>query len=188
MEQLLSGLIGALAATVLSVVYHWNSENRTLRRELLVDVVAYFDEIYNRLQFLHTVKDGNVDTAWVYLKEDEYGAMSRELSVLLTSSTLHAKLALIYGEGELLGEFNALRSRLINIASKLRTTKLSDWPEESVNIRGEFQGKIDPMRAQIERNLRLGASLGAKITEGLQPIKGVLPSWVRRKAGRLGSE
>jgi len=53
MEYLVSGLVGALAATILSVCYHFLAEQIRLRRETALKAVEWADDIYDRVSELH---------------------------------------------------------------------------------------------------------------------------------------
>lgn len=55
-EQLLSGFLGALIATIPSVFYQYLSEQKKFRADVLLEAVAYSDEIYKHLIDLHTKK------------------------------------------------------------------------------------------------------------------------------------
>ena len=57
MSELLSGLIGALIATILTVVSLYLAEQAKLRTEMTLEVVGYCDDIYDRLQLMHVHKE-----------------------------------------------------------------------------------------------------------------------------------
>ncbi len=121
MYQLLSGLYGALIASILSIIYLYFSNQIKLRSEVMLEVVGYSDDIYNYLSMMHVHKDSMYTQNKPGLTDDEYRKFSNELSVLLKSSKVRAKIALVYGEGKVLGVFNELWSNYIEITSVLRT-------------------------------------------------------------------
>ena len=49
MDQLLSGLYGALIATILSIIYLYFSDQIKLRSEVMLEVVGYSDDIYKAI-------------------------------------------------------------------------------------------------------------------------------------------
>ena len=102
MESLLSGLIGALIATLLSVFYHHNSERKKMRSDVLLEVVAYCDDIYRHLTDMHIHKDLEYTGKKSAFNADEYRHISHELTGLLLSSKPAAKLALAYSEGKIM--------------------------------------------------------------------------------------
>ena len=153
MEYLLSGLIGALIATILSVVYLYISEQARLRADVLLQIVDYCDDIYTHLQGLHTYKDAVYTNKKMPLTSDEYRKISRELTVLLTSSKSGAKLAIIYGESDAMAAYNMLRTRFLEASSLLRKATQDAWNQENIKIHNLFSEIIDPLRATIEDKL-----------------------------------
>lgn len=57
MKLLLSGLIGALIASVLSIIYQYLREIIRRRMDIMLEVVSWSDDIYDRLQAVHSQKD-----------------------------------------------------------------------------------------------------------------------------------
>jgi hypothetical protein len=155
-KLLLSGLIGALIASVLSILYQYLTEIIRRRRDIMIEVVSWSDDIYDRLQAVQTQKDTVYPVgAKRYLTDDEYREISRELKTMLLSSKTHAKINLIYGEGEELKMFNALREELLRIARIIWTANEKNWTESSKKIIQDFGDKIDPLRQSIERGFIL---------------------------------
>lgn len=153
MEQLLSGFIGALIATLLSVFYLYISEQSKLRSEVLLEVVAYCDDLYDRLQNIHVHKNGEYAEHKAMFTDDEYRQISREISSLLKSRIVHAKLAIAYGEGNILASLNSLIDDFGNATSILRKATRSNWFNEHKEIMGLFSQKIDPGRVSLEKAL-----------------------------------
>ena len=170
MEQLLSGLYGALIATILSIVYLYFSEQIKLRSEVMLEVVGYSDDIYNNLSLMHVHKDSMYTQEKPGLTNEEYRKYSNDLSVLLKSTKIRAKIALVYGEGAVLGIFNQLWQSYIEVSSVLRTATRSAWEvKENKEIHNIFTNEIDPNREQLEKLLLKSAS-----------VKGVSKSLVER--------
>ena len=153
MESLLSGLIGALIATLLSLIYHHNSERKKMRADVLLEIVSYCDDIYTLLRQMHVHRDHVYTGKKPALHSDEYRHISRELTVLLLSSKPAAKLALAYGEGKIMGLFNELKSCFLEVSSELRGATRSGWIIENEKVSTLFSKKIDPLRANLEKNL-----------------------------------
>lgn len=153
MTFLLSGLIGALIATILSVIYHYISEKSRLRSEAALEAIGYFDDIYKRLQMLHVDKDAAYKGKKRGLTDEEYRMTSRSLKDLLNTSRVGAKLAIVYGEGNITGAFNFLQASCIRASELLWGAKEQDWEEKHNQISILFQEKIDPVRKIFERHL-----------------------------------
>ena len=153
MEHLLSGLFGALIATILSVVYLYISEKARLRADVLLQLVDYCDDIYTHLRDIHTYKDAVYTNKKMPLTSDEYRKISRELTVLLTSSKTGAKLAIVYGKSDTMAAYNMLRTRFLEVSSLLRSATQDAWNQESIKINNLFSKTIDPLRSTIEIKL-----------------------------------
>ena len=153
MTILLSGFIGALIATILSVIYNYISEKSRLRSEVALEAIGYFDDIYIRLQMLHVDKDATYTGKKRSLTDEEYRISSRSLKDLLISSRVGAKLAIVYGEGNFTGAYNYLLSSCQQAASLLWSAKEEDWEEKNNKIFVLFQERIDPVRTAFHRSL-----------------------------------
>lgn len=77
MKELLSGLIGALIATLLNIFYLYLFDQKKLRIDILLDAVAYSDNIYKHLIDLHTDKHAEYTGNKRGLLPDEYRIISR---------------------------------------------------------------------------------------------------------------
>ena len=71
MDNLISGLIGALLATVIAVAYSHISELIRRRHDVTLEVVGYSDDIYSHLQTMQTFKNQIAEDKEV-LELDEY--------------------------------------------------------------------------------------------------------------------
>jgi len=168
MKILLSGIVGAFFATILNILYLYVSSQKKLRNEVLLEVVAYCDEIYKNLRILHVLKHSINTKKKEDLNEDEYldyRDASRKLTSLLTSSSPGIKLALVYGEGELLRVFNELRGWFNIVTSILRKATPDNWAEEHEGIMLKFAQQIDPLRTSFERMLLKEANVTSIIKQ-----------------------
>lgn len=161
MSELLSGLIGALIATVLSVVYLYLAEQAKLRAEIALEVVGYCDDIYDRLQLMHVHKDTVYTHAGSGMHSDEYRATSHEISRLIKSTKTHAKLEIVYGPGESVAALNELGHHFREATSLLRGATEADWVEQRRQIFDLFQTRIDPLRKDLQRKLINGTRAAA---------------------------
>lgn len=164
MGLLLSGLIGALIATLLSILYHHISEQKKIRSDALMEIATYCDEIYTHLILIHGHRNLKYFKKETILSNDEYRAINRELSSLLVSSKPGVKLVFAYGEGKIMGLFNKLKKYFNEVSSKLREPT-DDWGKRSKEIFIIFSEKIDPLRKNLERSL-LGELRGIEIIVG----------------------
>lgn len=156
MESLLSGLIGALIATILSVVYSYVAEQIRLRTEVALEVVGYCDDVYNRLQSIHVHKNRVYTETGPGLEPELYRTTSRELSVLIKSRKTHAKLEITYGAGESVAALNGLSHHFLEASSILWGATKDDWSTKGNQILNLFEKVIDPMRTELERKLIYG--------------------------------
>jgi len=153
MSELLSGFIGALIATVLSVVYLYLAEQAKLRTEIALEVVGYCDDIYDRLQWMHGYKDTVYTHTGSGMEPDEYRASGHELSRLIKTTKTHAKLEIVYGPGESVAALNELSHHFREATSLLRGATEADWAEKGRQIFALFQTRIDPLRKELQRKL-----------------------------------
>ncbi|MCK9375966.1 MAG: hypothetical protein M0P73_07440 [Syntrophobacterales bacterium] len=153
MLLLFSGLLGAIIATLLSVLYHHISEQKKVRSDVLMEIVSYFDEIYRHLIDMHSYKDHEYMDKKSALHPDEYRMISRELTKLLISAKPATKLVIAYGEGNLMGTFNELKAIFHEVSSALRNSKRDNWESESERINILFSERIEPLRTTLQRSL-----------------------------------
>ena len=159
MEQLISVIIGVLIASILSVGYLHISENLKIRSEVLLEVVGFCDEIYHHLQNFHSFKNSEYTDRDLDLTIEDYQCLSRELTVLLTSTKVHKKMAIAFGEKEELGLFLELSNQLHQVASILRKAAPNNGINEGQQINQLFKDKIDPLRHKLIRALIKGAKV-----------------------------
>jgi len=164
-EVLVSGLIGALAATVLSVLYHYITEQVRYRREIMLEVVDWSDYVYSRMGEMQVEKDSAYTGKKGLLTADEYKAISFDLKRKLTSSKISALTALAYGEGEEVRSINSFQGELLNILSSLYTANQDKWSEEKKRIDEQFKNVIEPLRVSIHRELLLRTKVASIIKD-----------------------
>jgi len=153
MLLLFSGLLGAIIATLLSVLYHHISEQKKIKSDILMEIVSYFDEIYGHLIDMHSYKDHEYMDKKPALYPDEYRMVSRELTKLLISSKPAAKLVIAYGEGNIMGTFNGLKEIFLEVSSMLRKSTRDNWVIEDKKIINLFSERIEPLRTILQRSL-----------------------------------
>lgn len=163
MEVLLSGFVGALIATILSVVYLYVAEQVRLRTEVALEVVGYCDDIYNRLESMHVHKEKVYTKTGAGLEPEVYRAISRELSVLIKSTKTHAKLEIAYGAGDSVAALNGLSHHFLEASSILWGATENDWSVKGKQILNLFEKVIDPMRTELQRKLINGTRVTAII-------------------------
>lgn len=151
MDNLLSGLIGAFIATFLSLIYHFIFEKKKTRSEVMLDVVEYLDEIYTKLQSIYSGKDARLRKN----KEDlltiaEYKKLNVKLRDLINTQKIAVKLEIIYGQGNLVAQFNRLKFFLIEAAESVWKGKEDDWTDKDKYVLRLFCEKIDPARQDFE--------------------------------------
>jgi hypothetical protein len=156
MSLLFSGLLGAIIATLISVLYHHISEQRKIKSDVLMEIVSYCDEIYIHLIDMNSYKDHDYMNKKQALHPEEYRMISRELTRLLISSKPATKLVIAYGEGIIMESFNELKACFNEVSSILRKSKRDDWDIESKKIYILFSERIDPLRSNIQRSLLNG--------------------------------
>ena len=159
MEQIFSVLIGALIASMLAVVFLHVSEKFKIRSEVLLEVVGFCDEIYHHLRNLHVYKNAEYTDRDLDLTIEDCRHLSKELTVLLTSTKVHEKMAIAFGEKEELVLFLELSNQLRQVASILRKATLSSGINEGQQVNQLFKDKIDPLRHKLIRDLIKGAKI-----------------------------
>ena len=173
MEQIFSVLIGALIASILAVVFLHVSEKFKIRNEALLEVVGFCDEIYHHL---HVYQNAEYTDRDLDLTIEDYQSLSRELTVLLTSTKVHEKMAIAFGEKEELGLFLELSNQLRQVASILRRATRSAGINAGQQVNQLFKDKIDPLRHKLIRDLLKGAKVTGIL---LDVYKGQMPTFYK---------
>lgn len=163
MEALLA-LIGALIGGIVTVQYMYAADRRKVRAEVVLEVVSYCDEIYHLIQSMHAIRHTVFTREPVPPEQanEDYREASKRLSVLLKTSVPRVKLAIAYGEGQALEEFNALTVQFLEVTRILRHATRAAWIQEDREIHLRFNEQIDPMRQRLEKRL-LSDALPASI-------------------------
>ena len=154
MLSLTSGFIGALITTVLTIVYMYVSAHWQLRKDILLDVVTTCDDIRNQLDNMYAQKEFGYEHNKLFITEEEYQKVSRNVSVLLNSASLKAKVAYVYGENDELGLLNQVYSHYVDASGQIRKSTRSAWiVKEKKKINETFDELIDPSRRELEKLL-----------------------------------
>ncbi len=159
---LLSGLIGALAASVLAVFYHYVSLISTRRFEVMLLAVDYLDEINYLTRQIEQYKARKYTENREVMTSEEYRSHCNKLDSLLTSSKIHARVALVYGEDSAtLEKFNQLRAKMTDATVRLFNATQKNWLQASAQLHDAFAKDIDPLRLATELELLRGAGFKA---------------------------
>jgi len=169
MELLLSGLIGALIATLFSIFYHHVNERKKIRSDVMLEVVGYFDDIYVKLQAIHVDKDADYTNKKRGLSDEECWRFSRELKDLLNTQKVGAKLEIIYGQGENVAHFNRLKVFLWEATLSVWEGSTDNWQNQNRLIHTIFREKIDPLRKEFESSLIRGTRSREIIKDMFKP-------------------
>jgi len=148
---LLSGLVGAIIGTIISIIYHNISGQERRKEQVIMEIVKWTDDVYERLQMMQLQKEKVYNGEEPPLSAEEYRIISREVKVMLLSSRLSLMVAFSFGEGEAVLEMNTLQGELLKVARILWNTKKETWSESKEKIFNSFSQTIDPLRDAISR-------------------------------------
>lgn len=159
-ESLLSGLIGALIATVLAVLYQHLSALAQRRFEVMLLAVDYLDDLYFNSRHIEQYRDKKYKENCEVMSNDEYRALCNKTDSMLTSSRIHARVTMVYGEnsGEL-EKFDMLRTKLTDTTIMLFRACPDTWDEMRASIHKVFEKEIEPLRRTTELELLRGANM-----------------------------
>src|SRR2546426_11625501 len=120
--DILFAFIGAIIGGIITVQYMYAADRRKIRAEVMLEVVAYCDNIYHLVQTAHVHKDAVFTRNFNEIPNAavDYDNASQQLTALLKTSVPHAKLAIAFGEAEALGDFNTLTEQFREVTSILR--------------------------------------------------------------------
>jgi len=151
--NLLSGFIGALIATVITIIYLYISEQVRKRSEVVLDVVGHIDEFYHLIQEVVVYKDSLFKQEETMTVE-EHQSMQRRINVLIKSFSIIAKVGLVYGEYSMeLSKFSQLMNVLGKIPTLLRKADKDTWKNDYKKIMVEFENEIDPLKHVVQIDL-----------------------------------
>ncbi len=154
LEALLT-LIGALVGGIITVQYMYAADRRKVRAEVVLEVVSYCDEMFHLIQVMHVSKDALFTREFNQEPQAgvNYQQATERLTVLLKTSVPKVKLAIAYGEGDALRDFNVLTGHFMEVAHILRHATRVVWTQENTEIQRRFAELIDPARARLESRL-----------------------------------
>jgi hypothetical protein len=161
-DSLVSGLIGALIGSGLAVVYQHVSMVVQRRFEVMLLAVDYFDELYYQSRNIQQYKEKKYKEHRDAFSPERYMELCEKTDFLLTSSRVHARVALTYGESSKeLDNFNKLRTKLTDAALLLFRSKPETWDDTSKKVAELFEKEIDPLRQNTEVGLIRSTKLKA---------------------------
>ena len=165
-DNLLSGLLGAVIATVLSVLYLYFAEAIRRRRDVYLAVVKYIDDIYIRLQaiFVFTHFKYTSERLPTYdvqgMTDSDVHKVHREVTELILSHGIRSQVAVVYGESPLLHKLAELFEHFLQVNKNLGMATKSAWiVKEQKEIYDLFEKTIDPIRRQLQERYRKETSL-----------------------------
>jgi hypothetical protein len=147
--ELLSGLIGALLASLLAIWYQNVAEVIENRKHVMIAVTEWLDNIYLRLQLLSSEKELVYQGQESTLSQQEYNSMSNEMRILLLSNKIITEVACVYGQGDRLQKISQLQSSMTNAARIFWTARQEIWGDSHKKIMEMFETSIDPLRASV---------------------------------------
>jgi hypothetical protein len=106
MNNLLSGAIGAVIGSLLSIIYVHFNERVKSRRQLAIEIIDHIETMYHRLMALGTIDfpefaEKRQEKNLTLLNEDERRQYVTEFLRLLTSYTPIAKVEIVFNDSEL---------------------------------------------------------------------------------------
>ncbi len=150
MDVLLSGFVGALIATLITVIYLYISEQIRRRFEVTLDAIGYTDELYNLIQIVIGYKDSLYTRNIESMSIEEYQSKQRKINSLVTSFKIIAKVRLVYGEYSIeLLNFHKLMTELQKIPYLLWETRIDTWKNDYKKIMDSLEDVIDPLRRSM---------------------------------------
>ncbi len=161
-SSLLSGLIGAIIGSGLAIVYQHISLAMQRRLEVTVLAVDYLDELYYQSRHIQQYKEKKYKENREAFSHERYVELCNKTDFMLTSSRVHARVALTYGENSReLDSFNNLRTKLADAALLLFRAKAETWDDTSKIVVELFEKEIDPLRHNTEVELIRSTKLKA---------------------------
>ena len=155
--EILFAFLGAILGGVITVQYMYVSDRLKFRGDVMVEVVAYCDNVYQLIQEMHALKNAFMANNLSDQMSSEYGAYSNQVSVLLKTSAPHTRVAIAYGEGKALADLNRLRNEFRDVVTILRKASPAAWANENKEIFSRFGERIDPLRVRLQQALSDGA-------------------------------
>lgn len=140
LSNLLSGAVGAVLGSLVSILYIHYSERSKSRRQLAIEIIDHIETMYNRLMALATIQipelaEHRQSRGVSLLSEDERRQYTAEFLRLLTTYSPFAKVEIIFND-----------SALVNALEKL--TAAFQKAFHTMNNRAEFirmlSSEVDP--------------------------------------------
>jgi hypothetical protein len=150
LSNLLSGAIGAVLGSLVSVLYVHYSERLKSRRQLAIEIIDHIETMYNRLMALATIQipelvEHRQARGVSLLNDDERRQYTAEFLKLLTTYSPFAKVEIIFND-----------STLVTALEKLTSGFQKAF--HSMNNRDEFMrmlnAEVDPHYGEMCRLLK----------------------------------
>jgi len=152
--DLLSGFIGALIATMITIIYLYISEQVRKRSEVVLATIGHTDEFYHLIQEVLVYKDFLFKQAEQSITSEEYKFMQRRMIVLIKSFSIIAKVGLVYGEYSMeLSNFVRLMNELGKVAILSTKADNNTWENDYKKIMVEFEKTVDPLKKMVQIDL-----------------------------------
>ena len=149
MVQLLSGFVGALIATILTVIYLYVSEKLKIRTDVVLEIVEFCDEFNSNICNLKYLKNKEFTQPGSQIDLEDYKAHTKNLSKLIMTTKLQAKVALIYRDGDIFENFMKLSEDFRAASKVLRRSTRSGWVIENKELDELINIKIEPLRKEL---------------------------------------
>jgi hypothetical protein len=115
LSNLLSGAIGAVLGSLVSILYVHYAERLKSRRQLAIEIIDHIETMYNRLMALATIQipelaEHRQARGVSLLNDDERRQYMAEFLKLLTTYSPFAKVEIIFNDGTLVIALEKLTS------------------------------------------------------------------------------
>ncbi len=150
LSNLLSGAIGAVLGSLVSVLYvHW-AERLKSRRQLAIEIIDHIETMYNRLMALATIQipelaEHRQSRGVSLLSEDERRQYTAEFLRLLTTYSPFAKVEIIFND-------NALVNALENLTTGFQ--KAFHTINNSTEFMRILNSEVDPHYGEMCKLLK----------------------------------
>jgi len=150
LNNLLSGAMGAVLGSLVSIIYVHYSERLKSRRQLAIEIIDHIETMYNRLMALATIQipelaEHRQARGVSLLNDDERRQYTAEFLKLLTTYTPFVRVEIIFVDNTLVTELEKLTSGFQKAF-------------HTMNNRSEFMkvldAEVDPHYAEMCRLLK----------------------------------
>lgn len=150
-DSLMAGLIGAIVGSGLAVLYQHISVAMQRRFDVMLLAIDYLDDLYFQSRHIQQYKEKKYKENRNAFSPERYMELCDKTDYMLTSSRVHARVAMTYGENsQELDSFNKLRAKLTDAALMLFQAKAETWGDTSEKVMELFEKEIDPLRQNTE--------------------------------------